>query len=139
MEPISEPAEVLMKREVIQTQEAPAAIGPYSQAVRAGDWVYCSGQIGLDPATGALVPGDAEAQARRVLDNLAAVAKAAGASLADIVKLNISLADMADYATVNDLMKERFDEPYPARAAVGVAALPKGAAVEIEAVIVLPA
>lgn len=124
-----------MRKDVIHTDEAPAAIGPYSQAVQAGDWVFCSGQIGLDPATGELVAGGAEAQTRQVFANLAAVARAAGGSLADAVKLDISLADLGDYATVNEIMTEVFDEPYPARAAVGVAALPKGAAVEIEAIL----
>lgn len=126
-----------MQKEVIQTDAAPAAIGPYSQAIRAGNLVFCSGQIGLDPDTGELVEGGIEAQTRRVFDNLAAVAKAAGTTLGDAVKLNISLADLGDYATVNETMAEVFEAPYPARAAVGVAALPKGARIEVEAIIAL--
>lgn len=124
-------------RTAVATDKAPAAIGPYSQAVRAGDTVYLSGQIGLDPATGELVAGGVEAEARRVFDNLRAVAAAAGGALDAVVKLTIYLADFGDYAAVNALMKEYFAEPYPARATVGVAALPKGAAVEVDAVIAL--
>jgi reactive intermediate/imine deaminase len=125
-----------MERDVIQTEAAPAAIGPYSQAIAVGDFVFLSGQIGLDPATGERVAGGIEAEARRAFENLAAVARAAGASLADIVKLNISLTDLGDYAAVNAIMTELFVEPYPARAAVGVAALPRGARIEVEAIIV---
>lgn len=125
-----------MAREVISTPEAPQAIGTYSQAVRAGDTVYLSGQIPLDPQTMALVDGGMEAQIARVFDNLQAVARAAGGSLADVVKLNIFLTDLAHFALVNEVMARYFREPYPARAAIGVAALPKGAAVEMDAVLV---
>ena len=121
-----------MPREIIATDAAPAAIGPYSQAVKSGSTVYLSGQIPLDPATMALVEGDFGAQVRRVLDNLAAVAAAAGGSLADVAKLNIYLTDMDRFGEVNAIMEEVFDEPWPARAAIGVAALPKGAAVEMD-------
>ncbi|MGM0413075.1 MAG: Rid family detoxifying hydrolase [Pseudomonadota bacterium] len=121
-----------MPREIIATDAAPAAIGPYSQAVKSGSTVYLSGQIPLDPATMTLVEGDFGAQVRRVLDNLAAVAAAAGGSLADVAKLNIYLTDMDRFGEVNAIMEEVFDEPYPARAAIGVAALPKGAAVEMD-------
>ena len=117
------------------TDRAPAAIGPYSQAVKCGSTVYLSGQIPLVPETMELVAGDLEAQARRVFDNLQAVARAAGGSLADVAKLNIFLTDMGDFARVNQVMTEYFDQPYPARAAVGVAALPKGAAVEMDAIL----
>jgi reactive intermediate/imine deaminase len=126
-----------VRKEIIETEAAPAAIGPYSQAVRADNWVFCSGQIGLDPATGALVEGGIEAQTRRVFENLSAVARAAGATLSEVVKLNISLVDLGDYAAVNEIMGEVFEEPYPARAAIGVAALPKGARVEVEAIVAL--
>lgn len=119
------------------TGKAPAAIGPYSQAVRSGDTVYLSGQIPLVPATMELVEGDIDAQIRQVLDNLAAVAEAAGGTLDDVVKLNVFLTDLGDFARVNELMAEYFSEPYPARAAIGVAALPKGAPVEMDAVLVL--
>lgn len=125
-----------MVREVISTPEAPQAIGTYSQAVRAGDTVYLSGQIPLDPQTMALVDGGMEAQITRVFDNLQAVARAAGGSLADVVKLNIFLTDLAHFALVNEVMARYFQEPYPARAAIGVASLPKGAAVEMDAVLV---
>ncbi|WP_024329458.1 RidA family protein [Thioalkalivibrio sp. ALR17-21] len=123
-----------MSREVIQTDAAPAAIGPYSQAVRTGDTLYLSGQIPLDPATMDLVDGGIEAQIRRVFDNLAAVLDAAGARLGDIAKLNIYLTDLTHFPLVNELMSEYFSEPYPARAAIGVAALPKGAQVEMDAI-----
>jgi len=126
-----------MTRRVIQTDRAPQAIGTYSQAVQVGDVVYLSGQIPLDPATMELVPGDIESQIRRVFDNLAAVAQAAGGSLADIAKLNIFLTDLGHFPLVNQVMAEYFETPYPARAAVGVAALPKGANVEMDAVLVL--
>jgi reactive intermediate/imine deaminase len=126
-----------MSMQPIHTTSAPAAIGPYSQAIRAGNTVYLSGQIGLDPATGALRDGT-EAQTRQVLENLRAVAQAAGGSLGDIVKLTLLLADMADFAKVNEIMAVVFAKPYPARATYQVAALPKGARVEIEAVLVLP-
>lgn len=127
-----------MSRSNIQTDKAPAAIGTYSQAVRAGDTLYLSGQIPLEPVTGQMAEGGISVQVRRVFDNLAAVAEAAGAGLNDVVKLNVYLLDMQNFAVVNQLMAEYFDEPYPARAAVGVAELPKGAAVEMDAVIYLP-
>lgn len=122
-------------RTVISTPNAPAAIGPYSQAIRAGDTVYLSGQIPLDPQTMQMVSGDIEAQAVQVFRNLAAVAEAAGGSLNDAVKVNISLTDLGDFARVNDVMKQFFQEPYPARACVQVAALPRGAQVEIEVIL----
>ena len=124
-----------MTKRVISTPNAPAAIGPYSQAIRAGDTVYLSGQIPLDPKTGELVMGDMEAQVRRVFDNLKAVAAAAGADLSHAVKLTVYLTDLAHFALVNRVMAEYFSQPFPARAAVGVAALPKGAAVEIDAIL----
>ncbi|KAB2924325.1 MAG: RidA family protein [Candidatus Contendobacter sp.] len=126
-----------MPREIIHTDQAPAAIGVYSQAVKVGDTVYLSGQIPLDPATMQLVEGGMEAQIRRVFDNLAAVARAAGGDLADTVKLNVFLTDLSHFALVNQVMAEYFQEPYPARAAIGVAALPRGAWVEMDAVLVL--
>lgn len=126
-----------MSRTVIQTDQAPQAIGTYSQAVKVGDTVYLSGQIPLHPKTGELIEGDMEAQIRRVFDNLAAVAAAAGGSFADVVKLNIFLTDLSHFPLVNQVMAEYFSEPYPARAALGVAALPKGAGVEMDAVMML--
>lgn len=126
-----------MPREIISTSQAPAAIGVYSQAVKVGNTVYLSGQIPLDPATLQLVTGDIDAQIRRVFDNLLAVAQAAGGSLADIVKLNVFLTDLGHFALLNQIMAEYFHEPYPARAAIGVAALPRGAQVEMDAVLVL--
>ena len=126
-----------MTRKTIQTDNAPQAIGTYSQAVRTGNTVYMSGQIPLVPDTMELVSGDMEAQIRRVFDNLAAVAEAAGGSLADVVKLNVFLPDLGHFAQVNEIMAEYFREPYPARAAVGVAALPKDAHVEMDAVMEL--
>ena len=126
-----------MQREVIRTPLAPAAIGPYSQAVRVGDTVWLSGQIGLDPASGELVRGEIDAEIRRVLDNLEAVAVAAGGSLEQVVKLTVFLTDLAHYPRVNELMKQYFHEPFPARAAVGVAALPRAARVEMECVLSL--
>lgn len=126
-----------MSRQIIHTDQAPAAIGAYSQAVRVGSTVYLSGQIPLDPVTMQLVTGDVEAQIRRVLDNLAAVARAAGGSLADIVKLNVFLTNLGHFALVNQVMASYFQEPYPARAAIGVAALPRGAEVEMDAVLML--
>lgn len=126
-----------MSKHIIHSDEAPAAIGTYSQAVRHGDLVFMSGQIPLDPATMELVEGGIEEQVRRVFDNLQAVCAAAGGSLAHIVKLNVYLADMADFPTVNAVMDDYFSPPYPARAAVGVAALPRGASVEMEAVMAL--
>jgi reactive intermediate/imine deaminase len=128
-----------MPKQIIQTDRAPEAIGTYSQAVRTGDTVYLSGQIPLVPETMALVDGDMEAQIRRVFDNLRAVAQAAGGDLADVVKLNIFLTDLAHFPLVNQVMADYFETPYPARAAVGVAALPKAAAVEMDAVMVLGA
>jgi reactive intermediate/imine deaminase len=126
-----------MSRTIIQTDRAPQAIGTYSQAVRCGNTVYLSGQIPLDPASMQLVEGDMAAQIRRVFDNLAAVAGAAGGSLADVAKLNVFLPDLGHFTLVNEIMAEYFNEPYPARAAVGVAALPKGAQVEMDAVMEL--
>ncbi len=125
-----------MSRSIISTPAAPAAIGTYSQAVRAGDTVYLSGQIGLDPASMQLADGF-EAQTARVFENLKAVAEAAGGTLADIVKLNLYLTDLGNFATVNEIMARYFSAPYPARAAVGVKALPRGAEVEADAVLVL--
>ena len=125
-----------MSKDIIQTPNAPAAIGPYSQAVRVGATVYLSGQIGLDPATGNLREG-VEAQTRQVIANLMAVAQAAGGSLDDIVKITLLLADMADFTTVNDILASSFAPPYPARATYQVAALPKAARVEIEGVLIL--
>ncbi len=126
-----------MARQTIHTDRAPQAIGTYSQAVRAGDTVYLSGQIPLDPSTMELVDGGMEAQITRVFDNLAAVAEAAGGSLADVVKLNVFLTDLGDFPLVNEVMARYFSEPYPARAAIGVAALPRGARVEMDAVMIL--
>lgn len=125
-----------MTKQMIHTDAAPAAIGPYSQAIRAGDTVYLSGQIGLDPATGQLRDGT-EAQMRQVLENVRAVASAAGGSLDDIVKLTLLLADLGDFAKVNEIMASAFGKPYPARTTYQVAALPRGARVEIEAVLAL--
>lgn len=126
-----------MNKTPVNTPDAPAAIGPYSQAVRVGDTVYLSGQIPLDPVSGAVVDGDFEARARRVFGNLLAVARAAGGGLDDIVKLNVFLTDLGEFARVNEIMADYFEEPYPARAAVQVAALPKGVDVEMDAVLVL--
>ncbi|HEV7776592.1 MAG TPA: RidA family protein [Luteibacter sp.] len=126
-----------MSRSIIATDQAPAAIGPYSQAVRAGQTVYFSGQIPLDPATGTLVEGDIAAQTRRVFDNLTAVAKEAGGTLADIVRVGIYVTDLGNFATVNAVMAEYFQQPYPARSTIEVSGLPKGAAVEVDAILVL--
>ena len=126
-----------MSRTIIHTEHAPKAIGTYSQAVRVGNTVYVSGQIPLDPATGQLLSGDIEAEIRRVFDNLAAIAVAAGGSLANDVKLTVFLTDLAHFAKVNEIMASCFSEPYPARAAVGVAALPRGARVEMECILAL--
>lgn len=123
-----------MSREIIQTDKAPAAIGPYSQAVRSGDTLYLSGQIPLDPASMELVEGSIEKQIRQVFANLAAVLEAANATTGDIAKLNIYLTDLTHFPLVNEIMSEVFAEPYPARAAIGVAALPKGAQVEMDAI-----
>ena len=125
-----------MSKTIISTPAAPAAIGTYSQAVRVGDTVYLSGQIGLDPVSMKLVEG-IDAQIVRVFDNLKAVAEAAGGSLADVVKLNVYLTDLVNFTTVNEVMACYFAEPFPARAAVGVASLPRGALVEADAVMVL--
>jgi len=125
-----------MSRQIIHTSGAPQAIGTYSQAVKVGDTVYLSGQIGLDPHTMQLVEG-IENQVQRVFKNLAAVAEAAGGSLQDVVKLNIFLTDLGNFALVNTIMAQYFKEPYPARAAVGVASLPKGALVEADAIMQL--
>jgi reactive intermediate/imine deaminase len=126
-----------MPHTIIHTDRAPQAIGPYSQAVRAGNTVYLSGQTPLDPATGELVGGDIAAQARRVFANLQAVCEAAGSSFADIVRVGIYLTDLANFAAVNGVMKEYFREPYPARSTIGVRELPRGAQVEVDAVLVL--
>ncbi len=123
-----------MSREAVHSEHAPGAIGAYSQAVRAGDTVYLSGQIGLDPATMELAGDDPRAQIEQVFANLAAVAEAAGGGLDAIVKLTVYLTDLAHFALVNEVMEARFTAPYPARAAVQVAALPKGALVEVEGV-----
>lgn len=123
-------------KETIQTSKAPAAIGTYSQAVKAGNTIYLSGQIGLDPQTMELVDG-IEAQIRRVFENLTAVTVAAGGSMNDIVKLNVFLTDLAHFGLVNEIMESYFTQPYPARAAVGVASLPKGALVEADGMMVL--
>jgi len=126
-----------MQRQIIDTPLAPKAIGTYSQAVRAGDTLYISGQIPLDPASGQLLSGDIEAEVRRVFDNISAIAKAAGGSLAQAVKLTVFLTDLAHFSKVNEVMATYFSEPYPARAAVGVAALPRGARVEVECILSL--
>lgn len=126
-----------MKKEIIKTMDAPEAIGTYSQAVKVGSTVYLSGQIPLIPGGTALDAADMRAQVSRVFENLTAVARAAGGGLRDIVKLNVYLTDMKDFPVVNEVMAEYFQAPYPARAAVGVAALPKGAAVEMDAIMVL--
>lgn len=128
----------MSNKKIISTTAAPAAIGPYSQAVQVGNFVFCSGQIPLDPATMEIVVGGIEAQAVQVLENMKAVAKAAGAQLQDAVKLTIFLTDLADFGIVNETMKRYFDAPYPARSTVQVAALPKGAQIEIEATLALP-
>ena len=127
-----------MAKTIIATPKAPAAIGTYSQAVRVGDTVYLSGQIGLDPASGHLVEG-IDAQVLRVFENLKAVTEAAGGSLADVVKLNVFLTDLANFAKVNEAMARYFSQPFPARAAVGVKELPRGALVEADAVMFLGA
>ena len=126
-----------MTHKIIHTEQAPAAIGPYSQAVKAGSTVYFSGQIPLDPATGDLVDGGIEAQARRAFDNLKAVAEAAGGSLDRIVRLGLYLTDLGQFATVNAVMQDYFVAPFPARSTIEVSALPKGAGFEVDAVMVL--
>ena len=125
-----------MDRSAIRTDRAPQAIGPYSQALACGDLVFLSGQIGLDPATGTLVAGGTAAEAERVLSNLEAVLAAAGLGFADVVRTTIYLVDLADFAAVNEVYQHHVREPYPARATVGVAALPRGARVEIDAIAV---
>ncbi|PHS72391.1 MAG: reactive intermediate/imine deaminase [Cycloclasticus sp.] len=126
-----------MQKTVIHTDSAPAAIGTYSQAIKAGDTVYLSGQIPLVPSTMELVGGDIRQQITQVLDNLKAVAMAAGGDLSDIVKLNIFLTDMANFPHINEIMATYFSQPYPARAAIGVSALPKGCSVEMDAVMIV--
>ncbi len=126
-----------MSRQIISTDRAPKAIGPYSQAVRAGNTVYLSGQIPLDPATGELVGGGFEAEARRVFDNLLAVAAAAGATLDHAVRVTIYLTDLGKFPIVNDIMSGYFTEPFPARVTIGVASLPKGASVEVDCILVI--
>lgn len=126
-----------MSRNVIATDQAPAAIGTYSQAVQCGQTLYLSGQIPLDPTSMELVDGDMRAQISRVIDNLEAVIGAAGGSLCSIAKLNVFLTDLGNFALVNEIMAERFSEPYPARAAIGVASLPKGAQIEMDAIVIL--
>ncbi|WP_445371002.1 RidA family protein [Methylomonas sp. HW2-6] len=127
-----------MSKETISTPLAPQAIGTYSQAVKVDNTVYLSGQIPLDPQTMQMVDGDIDLQIRRVFDNLKAVAEAAGGSLNDIVKLNVFLTDLSHFPIVNEIMAEYFHQPYPARAAIGVAALPKSAGVEMDGILVLP-
>ena len=124
-----------MTREIIETDKAPAAIGTYSQAVRHGNTVYLSGQIPLDPDSMEMVAGDIDEQIHRVFQNLRAVCEASGASLDDLVKLNVFLTDLSNFASVNNIMAGYFSEPYPARAAIGVAALPRGAEVEMDAIL----
>ena len=126
-----------MSKSVISTDQAPAAIGTYSQAIKVGNTVYLSGQIPLVPGKSELVGGDIRAQITRVFDNLQAVAAAAGGSLADVVKLNVFLTDLANFPIVNEIMAGYFSQPYPARAAIGVAALPRGSAVEMDAIMVI--
>ena len=127
--------ELTMSRRIIKTDRAPAAIGTYSQAVRIGNTVYISGQIPLDPATGALVSGDIELEIRRVFDNLRAIAEAAGGTLAQAVKVTVFLTDLVHFAKVNEIMAQYFPEPWPARAAIGVAQLPRGARVEVDCIL----
>jgi len=124
-----------MKKTAVHTTAAPAAIGTYSQAINVGDTVYISGQLPLDPTTNELVSGDIQVQIRRVFANMAAVAEAAGLSLDHAVKVNVYLTDLSNFAAVNEVMEEFFEPPYPARAAIGVAALPKNAAVEADAIL----
>jgi reactive intermediate/imine deaminase len=126
----------MAEKRYIHTEAAPAAIGTYSQAVRTGHTIYLSGQIPLDPSTMELIGGDIDAQIRQVFDNLSAVAGAAGGSLFDVVKLTVYLVDIGDFPRVNEIMSEYFEKPYPARAAVGVSALPKAALVEMDAILV---
>ena len=127
----------MSNRAVIATQSAPQAIGPYSQGIKAGNTVWISGQIPLDPTSMTFVAGDIATQADQVFSNLAAIAEAAGGTLNNVVKVNISLTDLSDFAAVNTVMASHFEAPYPARACVQVAALPKGADIEVEAILVL--
>ena len=127
-----------MSRSIISTPKAPSAIGTYSQAVRAGEFLFISGQIPLDPATQQLVTGDIDAEITRVFENIKAIAEAGGGTLASAVKVNVSLTDLAHFARVNEIMATYFPQPWPARAAVGVAALPKGARVEVECILWIP-
>lgn len=126
-----------MRPQIIATALAPAAIGPYSQAVRCGNTVYCSGQIPLDPATGELLSGDIALESRRVFDNLQAVCTAAGGSLGNVVRLGIYLTDLAHFAAINAVMQDYFQAPYPARSTIQVAGLPRGARIEVDAVLVI--
>ena len=126
-----------MSRQIINTANAPAAIGPYSQAVRAGNTVYFSGQIPLDPTTGEIVAGDVTAQARRAFDNLKAVAEEAGGSLDKMVRLGLYLTDLSEFAKVNAVMQEYFQAPFPARSTIEVSGLPKGAAFEVDAIMII--
>jgi reactive intermediate/imine deaminase len=126
-----------MSRQILHSDKAPKAIGPYSQAVRVGNTIYLSGQTPLDPATGELVPGDIATQTRRVFDNLKAVCEAAGTSFSQIARVGIYLTNLSNFAAVNAVMKEYFSEPYPARSTIGVAALPRDSQVEIDAVVVV--
>jgi 2-iminobutanoate/2-iminopropanoate deaminase len=125
-------------REEIRTDRAPAAVGPYSQAVRVGDLVLCSGQIPLDPKSGAIVAGDFAEQARRVLDNLSAVVDAAGCSMADVVRTTIYLVDLSDFSALNEIYARYFEPPFPARSTVQVSSLPRGARIEIDAMAYAP-
>jgi len=125
------------KKQTIQTDQAPAAIGTYSQAIKSGNTVYLSGQIPLDPETMTLIDGNMEKQIHRVFQNLQAVANASGGSLKDVVKLNVFLTDLIHFSIVNQVMAQYFDQPYPARAAIGVASLPKDAEVEMDAILVI--
>jgi len=127
-----------LSKQAIHSKHAPAALGPYSQGIRAGSTVYLSGQVGLDPATGNLVDGSTEAQAHQVFKNLRAVATAAGGSLDDMVKVSILMIDLTGFAKVNEIMATYFNKPYPARATYQVSALPRGALIEIEGTVVLP-
>ncbi|WP_424820279.1 RidA family protein [Salinisphaera sp.] len=126
-----------INQQIIHTENAPSAIGPYSQAVSANGTIFVSGQIPLDPATGDLIDGDFKAQVEQVFDNLTAIAEAAGTTLANAVRIGIYLTDMDQFAVVNEVMEARFNAPYPARAAIGVASLPKNAAVEADAILVV--
>ncbi len=135
--PVSSTTVSPMPREPIQTPNAPAAIGPYSQATRAGDLVFLSGQIPLDPSSGLIVEGDISAQARQAFANLRAVCEAAGGSFADIVRVGLYLTDLSEFAAVNEVMAQVFDAPFPARSTIEVSALPRGAKFEVDAILVL--